>query len=143
MPARKAPKVPDPLESEVQRNGMALLRARGWVVLRRNVLAMKKGKHYVKGGETGQSDTYGTTPSGVHFELEFKRRRERPTDEQLRWLLAMNGRGRNRAVAFWVDNLDDLEQVARRVEQGWRVVYDLGPEDRPGDYHLELTEDDG
>lgn len=114
-------KPPRPLEREVQRSGIALLRGLGWTVHRRNVGAMKVGNRFVRFSEEGASDTYGVIPGIGHFELEFKRPGERPTKDQLLWLLKHNHSG---SVGFWVDNTATLEAVARAIMAGYRVVYD-------------------
>ncbi len=124
MPTRT--KVPTPLEKEIQKNGIALLRSLGWKkVFRRNVATFTadyKGKsRIIRCGEPGQSDTWGVMPDGRHFELEFKRSGERPTLDQAKWLWMMNSGGCG--VSFWVDNLDTLERVARHLMDGGRIVY--------------------
>jgi hypothetical protein len=117
--------------------------ARGFVVLRRNVTTVKFKDRYVNFGQRGQADLYGKTPEGaglpggVHVEIEVKRPGERPTQAQVDWLVKMNGRGRDRSVAFWADNLPSLVRIVDAVLGGARVVYDLGPGSEPGDFHLE------
>ncbi len=142
MPGRT--KIPVPLEKEVQKSGIALLRALGWTVFRRNVgfsVATHKGKkRAIRYGDPGQSDTWGTLPDGRHFELEFKRPGKRPTLDQARWLWMMNSG--DYGVAFWVDNTGTLERVARHLMAGGRIRY-LDQDGRqypdgwsPGDYDL-------
>ena len=137
--ARRRNALPVPLERDIQKAGVALLKARGWKVFRRNVggiLKLANGQR-VRMGEKGQADDYGKTPQGWHFELEFKRPGQRPRVEQRDWLLYMNGSGCDRSVAFWVSSLSDLLQVATRIEQGWRVVYDDPLTSRIAEYHIE------
>lgn len=137
MPKAKAPRQPVPLERDVQAQMRAWLVAHGCVVHRRSVAGARKmpDGSVMTLGQTGQADLWGKLPDGRHFELEVKRPGNRPTQAQVDWLTAMNGRGRDRSVAFWADSLADVEQVFRRVMDGWRVVYDHNP--RPGDYRLE------
>lgn len=116
---------PAPPEAEVQKSAMAVLESLGWVVHRRNVMAMRgehKGKRwFVRNGEPGQSDLYGMTPAGFHFECEIKRHGEWPRPDQIAWLRRMNGIGGS--VAFWVDNTRDLEEVARHVMRGGKIEF--------------------
>jgi hypothetical protein len=112
-------------ESKVQAAAIAMLRSFGCVVHRRNTGAMEashKGKRrFVRFSEKGAADVYAITPAGYHLEVEIKRRGERPTLDQVNWLIAHNGIGG--AAAIWVDNTDTLARVYRHIEAGGRVVY--------------------
>jgi hypothetical protein len=115
-----------PLEKEIQKPGIAYLKSLGWDVNRRNVGAFtvqgKTGvKRFIRANSPGQSDTWGTTPDGRHFELEFKRPGKEPTALQFEWLQKMNARPST--VAFWCDNTATLERVARHVMAGGGVEY--------------------
>ena len=117
-------KSPAPLEKEVQRGSIAILRALGWTVFRRNV-GMMVGKHKgkdwaVRFAEPGQSDLWGIMPDGRHFEAETKRIGKEPTEKQLAWLKARNG---PHCVAFWFDSTRVLERVARHLASGGGVEY--------------------
>lgn len=121
----RAKKPPSPLEKEVQKNGIILLRSLGWAVHRRNVGIMKwkdkKGStRMFRMNEAGMSDTWGMLPDGRRFELEFKRSGKRPSAEQLAWLKSQNG---PHCVAFWVDNTETLSRVAIYLGAGHSVVY--------------------
>ena len=110
-----------PRESEVQKSGIAILKALGWKVWRRNVGGMTDRKgHFIRFGEPGMSDTWGITPDGRHFEIEFKRLGQKPSRVQFAWLRHMNGGG---PVSFWVDNTDDLQFVADMITRGYYVRY--------------------
>lgn len=114
-------KKPTPSESEVQRNGIAYLKAMGWKVWRRNVGRMKNSSgKLISFGEPGMSDCWGITPDGRHFELEFKREGKRPTKAQLAWLKSMNT---GCTPAWWVDNTATLQRVAEFIADGYSVRY--------------------
>lgn len=118
-----------PLERQVQKSGIALLRAMGWRVWRRNVSAfatVSNGKRrYIQNGEPGMSDTWGFLPDGRHFELEFKRHGEKLTAAQLTWLRSVNG---PLSPAIWVDNTRTLQVVAEALQNGAIVRYGDGCE---------------
>lgn len=110
-------------ESEVQKEGSAWLKGQGCQVFRRNTGGMynAKGK-FVRFSEKGASDTWIITPSGVHGEVEWKRDKERPTLDQVLWLLKTNGHGHS--FSFWVDNIRTLQAVYRAVvNQGCKIQY--------------------
>ncbi len=123
MPAKT--KLPKPLEKEIQKNAVKLLRSLGWEIHRRNVSAFggthKGKKWFVRSGEPGQADLFGKLPDGRHAEIEIKRPDERPTLDQARWLWANNRS--DHEVSFWVDNLDTLERVARHLMGGGKILY--------------------
>lgn len=112
-------------ERQVQADAIKMLQGFGCVVHRRNVGAMSgehKGKSWhVRFSEKGASDLYAISPAGFHLECEIKRLGERPSLDQVKWLIAHNGIGG--AAAFWVDNVRTLELVYRHIESGGRVVY--------------------
>ena len=125
MPRTRKPKPYAPLESEVQKSGIALLRGLGWECHRRNVSATrwtdKKGNERLfKTNAAGMADTWGTMPDGRRFELEFKRPGKHPTAKQLAWLKSQNG---PHCCAFWVDNNRTLQMVAEALMGGGRIWY--------------------
>lgn len=110
-----------PPEREVQKSGIAILKAMGWRVWRRNVGGMAdKAGNFIRFNEPGMSDTWGITPDGRHFELEFKRHGQKPTEAQLAWLKTMNGRHH---VSFWVDSTAELVRAAVMINEGGVVIY--------------------
>lgn len=115
-----------PRESEIQHNGLVFLRSLGWHVHRRNTGAAhatyRGRERLVRFSEPGASDVWGVIPSqsGRHVEVEFKRPGEKPAFKQVLWLREMN---RITGSAFWCDNLDTLERVARHIDAGGQVVY--------------------
>jgi hypothetical protein len=115
----KLPPIP---ESEVQRNGMAWLRSQGCQVYRRNTGGMYDARgNFVQFSERGACDSWAISPAGIHLEVEWKRFGERPTLDQVLWLLKTNGHGHS--ASFWVDNLATLERVYRHVAKGGRIAY--------------------
>lgn len=110
-------------ESEVQAEGSAWLKGQGCQVYRRNTGGMYDAKgNFVRFSEKGASDTWIITPAGVHGEVEWKRLGERPTLDQVLWLLKTNGHGHS--FSFWVDNTDTLKAVYRAVvNDGCKIVY--------------------
>jgi hypothetical protein len=117
------PRTTTPTEAEIQKSGIAILKALGWLVWRRNTGAMS-GSHggkkwFVKFGEKGMADTWGFTPDGRHCEIEFKRPGKRPTEAQLAWLKLTNRFG----VSFWVCNTSSLVAIAKAVAEGRRIRY--------------------
>lgn len=92
-----------PREADIQKAIIQWARAHGIAIFRRNVGGAKlTGGRFVRFAEPGQSDLYGWTPSGKHFELEVKRPGQKPTVEQQAWLIWCA----EAAYAQWVDNLD-------------------------------------
>lgn len=119
----RKPKVPKPLESEVQGPGIKLMNSMGWTMFRRNVGKFKtKGGGFFRAAEPGQSDTYGWIPSQGcrHAEVEFKRPGERPTRLQVGWLLKCHQAG---AVAFWADDTATLTSVISHINRGGEIRY--------------------
>lgn len=132
---RRRPKAYHPPEREVQKSGIAILKAMGWRVYRRNVGGMTdKAGQFIRFGEPGMSDTWGITPDGRHFELEFKRYGERPSEVQLAWLKDMNDNKSNGPVSFWADSTEVVQKVAQLIDQGCTVEY----RDDRGAYRLWL-----
>lgn len=125
MPRTKTPKAPVIPEAKVQADAIAMLKGFGCVVHRRNTGALSaeyKGKsRFVRFSEKGSADVWAIMGNGNHLELEVKRLGERPSLDQVNWLIEHNGVGR--AVAFWIDNTKTLERVYRHVEAGGRIVY--------------------
>jgi hypothetical protein len=126
MPRTRKFKPYVPLEREVQKSGIALLRGLGWECHRRNVSATrwvdKKGNNRLfKTNAAGMADTWGTMPDGRRFEIEFKRPGKRPTAKQLAWLKSQNG---PHCCAFWVDSTCVLEKVARHLMNVGTIFYD-------------------
>jgi hypothetical protein len=128
---------PPPLEKDVQSESLGLLKSNGIEAFRRNVMAMggeHKGKRwFVRAGEPGMSDIWGIIPGTLtrqaagawkglprHFEAECKRLGERPTLEQVLWLIRMNDLT---GAAFWFDSTEVLVKVMRCLIAGGRVVY--------------------
>jgi hypothetical protein len=102
---------------------MAWMKSQGSQVYRRNTGGMYNDKgQFVRFSEKGASDTWIITPAGIHGEVEWKKSGERPTLEQVLWLLKTNGPGHN--FSFWVDNIETLKAVYRAVvNQGCRISY--------------------
>jgi hypothetical protein len=125
MPPTRTPKPPVIPEREVQANAIRILAAYGCKVHRRNTgatTAEYKGKsRFIRYSEPGSADLWFLTSDGVHGELEVKRLGERPSLDQVKWLMEHNGIGR--AVAFWVDNTATLDRVMGHVLTGGRIVY--------------------
>lgn len=121
-PRAASPEVP---EAKVQVTAIAMLKSFGCVVHRRNTGARVenyKGKsRLIRFSEKGSSDVWAITPAGYHLELEIKRRGERPSLDQVNWLIEHNGIGG--AAAFWIDNVATLARVYQHIEAGGRVVY--------------------
>jgi hypothetical protein len=118
----KAWKPPVPLEREIQRNGIKLLKMLGWTVHRRNTgtfFATYKGKErLIRSGTPGMADTWGVMPDGRRFEIEFKRPGNRPTELQLAWLKSQNNA---HCAAFWVFETGHLELYAKLLMNGANV----------------------
>lgn len=129
-----------PNETDQVRTAIRWFQAHGHQAFRRNVALAKFGDSFVQLEKPGRADIYGWLDNGWHFECEWKLPGNRPTPKQLEWLLATNGRGINRAFAFWCDNLDTLALIIRHVRQGARIVFDTGPKSKPGDFHLQYPE---
>lgn len=117
--------LPTAPESAVQSTCRSILEAHGCRVERRNtglwkIVDEKTGKtRYVRFGEPGAADLFGILPGGRHFELEVKRKDERPRLDQVRWLRAAN----RWAPAFWVDDPDTLRKVLPALIEGAVVEY--------------------
>lgn len=122
---RLKPGMPVAPESDVLATCRGTLESHGCRVERRNTGAWKiiderTGKaRWVRFGEPGGADLFGCFPDGRHFELEVKRKDERPRLEQVRWLRSAN----RWAPAFWVDSDDALRRILPALIEGARVVY--------------------
>lgn len=118
----KFPAIP---ESQVQATAISMLGWWGFVVHRRNTGAItpeyKGKKRFVRFSEPGASDLWCVTQAGIHWEIEIKRKGERPSLDQVRWLIRHNGIGGS--VAFWIDDTGDLERIYRHIEAGGRIEY--------------------
>ena len=127
----KATSLPRPRESAIQREALAYLASQGIRAFRRNVVAVKaeyKGKRrIIRAGSPGQSDIWGIFATddgtGRHFEAECKRPGERPTLDQVWWLLRMNA---ITGAAFWFNSVPMLDKVMRCLMLGGRVEYHAG-----------------
>jgi len=124
------PKTPKPLEKEIQRNGIKLLKFLGWTCHRRNT-GMTRATYggrtrVIRYGEPGMADIFGKLPDGRSFELEFKRPGNRPTRRQFDWLKSQNS---EHCVAFWVDDVQTLEIIAKRLMRGFRIWWDDDDDD--------------
>ncbi|WP_165250173.1 hypothetical protein [Paludisphaera soli] len=115
--------LPPAPEADVLASCRDLLRAKGCRVERRNtgkfVLPGSKRSRVFRAGEPGAADLFGCFPDGRHFELEVKRKDERPRLEQVRWLREANRWG----PAFWVDSTAWLERILPALLDGAIVEY--------------------
>lgn len=110
-------------EGEVQSKCIGTLESYGLEVHRRNVTRVP----FVKGGKTywmwfneaGMSDLWTILPGGLHLEVEVKAPGERPTDEQMDWLVRTNLRG---GVGIWTDCPEYLRTCIGLILSGHRVV---------------------
>lgn len=124
---------PRPLEREIQHNAIIRLESLRCVVRRRNtgaVRATHKGRErLVRFSEVGASDLTGYTPPPPGwpwwrpFDAECKRPEERPTLDQIEWLVRTNALT---GAAFWFDSVEILERVMACLMQGGRVEYLTG-----------------
>lgn len=107
-------------EREVMADVMKILRAWGIPHQRQNTGGFRNNSgQYVACGATGNADITATLPgSGRRLEIEVKRPGKRPTEAQLRRMREHNAAG---AVAFWVDNAEDLPHALGAILTGARV----------------------
>lgn len=141
--ARKAPPA---REASLQKSGIQFLKDHGIWAYRRNTGAFAAEYHgqrrFLRFAEPGQADVWGILPDGRHIEVEFKRKGQRPTLAQARWLLSCN----IRCPAFWVDNLDALETTIKAILRGAKIAYRVdqrkyGDEWGPSsDYNIEFAD---
>ena len=128
-------KLPRERESKVLRSVMIRLRHRfGIRLFRRNIGAIREGDRFVRFGRAGESDLWGIDPGGAHWEIEVKRPGGKPTPKQITWLREMHGLG---CVAFWGDNVSDIERVAEAILSGGRVVWE------DNDFYIEMPRLEG
>lgn len=106
-----------PLETDVQTSVLRLLAIHPKVAWRFRMNtggAWFKGQ-FVKFGFTGMADITGQLRDGRRLEIEVKRPGEHPTDDQKRFIDAVNGAGGvafvARSVADVMDALDALDRV--------------------------------
>ncbi len=127
-----AAKAGTPKEAEIQKQCMARLRKMGVMVWRRNVATMMgeyKGKtRVIRAGTKGMSDLWGLLPvdcmrPGLHLEFETKRPGNHPSLDQTLWLRQTN---EITGASFWADSPDVVEEVAKALMAGGRVVYHEG-----------------
>lgn len=115
-----ATRLPRERESKIQRSGIVRLGRLGIKLWRRNVASFTVEDRFIRCAEAGQADTWGLDSRGRHWEVEWKRPGNRPTEKQLAWLKEMTRRG---AVAFWADSVLVAERVAEAILAGGRVVW--------------------
>lgn len=114
--------IPQPKEAEVLAAVVACLRIYGVQVERQNTGAgTNPSGRLVRFGRKGNADLTGTLPGGRRIEVEVKAPGKRPRPEQLRRLIEHNAQG---AVAFWCDDARQVNQIIRRIHDGWRVEID-------------------
>lgn len=117
-------KPPVPLEKEIQKNIMEVIRYLGMEPYRRNVAAMTaeyKGKRrFIKAGEPGQSDLWCILPDGRHAEIEVKRPGEKPNENQTAWLRKTN---KLTGASFWSDDPKGAHYVLLALMEGKRIKY--------------------
>lgn len=115
------------LPKERERKIQASIRIRlgylGINLYRRNVALVRTGDGRRFSVEApGRADLYGwEIKTGRHWEIETKRPGNKPTPLQLGWLKEATRLG---AVAFWADNCNDTETVARAILAGGRIVWE-------------------
>lgn len=116
-----------PLERDVLRACLALIRLHGLDIERQNTGATKvdgkdgKPDRWLKFGKPGNSDLAGMLPDGRAIHIEVKRPGKRPTPKQLERLLKTNRLG---GVGMWCDDVSILERAIPRLLQGWRIDMD-------------------
>lgn len=118
------------LEAPVLHSVIVQLGSIGIELWRRNVVAFKIGKRFVRCAEPGQADLWGVDyrPNGQcqgpiwarHWEIEVKANGKRPSLAQILWLKRMTRLG---CVAFWGDNVDTIFRVAQSVMDGGRIAW--------------------
>lgn len=124
-------KPPPPRESKVQRAIVVRLSRLGVRLWRRNVGALTDARgNHVRFAAPGQSDLWGVDRSGRHWEVEVKRKGNKPTEKQLAWLKEMTARG---CVAYWADCPNIAERVAEAILRGGRIAWREGV-----DYDVEV-----
>jgi len=121
-PRKAAPRL---LESAVQKAVLQVLKDAGVWHMRVNTGAVAigqgSGRRFVRFSEKGAADILFRLPRGdlgVMAWTEIKRPGERPTAEQLAWLLAQQRGG---AVAFWSDNAATFRDLLNCLLAGGRV----------------------
>ena len=133
----KTPKLPVPLESEILRGVLDLLKAMNIPASRSNAgggyRLGKGGKpQLIRGAPKGWLDITGWMPcrrgpglptelDGRFLGIETKRPRERPDEHQIATMRNIN---RDGGVAFWTDDIEVCEVILRRVMSGWTVGVD-------------------
>lgn len=131
----RSPKPYRPLERELLKSVLAILKHRGIPATRLNagrtiIKDPKYGERVIRSGNKDWPDVLAAVPvrlPGLDFPiarfmgLELKRQGKRPRDGQYAVLRALNAAG---AIGAWVDNVNDAEQLLDRVQQGWRVEID-------------------
>lgn len=111
-----------PREAETARLLVDWLTRRGLAVHRRNVAVFpaeyQGRRRWIRCGAKGQSDYWFLMCSGRHVELEVKRPGERPTLDQIAWLLATNARG---GLGLWVSSLETLQRIMPILWNGGHI----------------------
>lgn len=108
---------PAPPEAEVQRAILDTLRFLGVDCWRANtgaVAAEHKGRsRFVRFGVKGQSDILGILPgSGRFLAIEVKRPGNRPTADQVAFLMRVNDAG---GIAFWATSARTVEHAIKAL----------------------------
>ena len=110
----KAPKLPAPPESEIQRNCLAILRRYAVLAWRNNSRVFEvpgKGgrrRHMRMGLGKGSADLVGILPGGRFLAVECKKPGELPTGDQVAWLASVNAQG---GFGCWIDDTADLVRI--------------------------------
>lgn len=129
-------RVPKPLESEIQKTAMAILKQRGILHFRSNAgvgwRENKDGtKRPVRAAPKDFPDLIGVAPrswgrnAGAFIGAEAKREGEHPREGQLAILRQINESG---GLGFWFDSVADFEHALDRFSQGWSVTIDASGE---------------
>jgi hypothetical protein len=115
-------KAPVPTEAEIQKSILAVLRFHGVHAWRQNTGAFAgeyKGRsRFIRFGVKGQADIVGLLgptfgrDAGRMIAVEVKRPGNRPTPEQVRWLIEINDAG---GFAFWATSAQTVDHAVRAV----------------------------
>lgn len=132
-------KVPKPLEAEIQRAILDVLRFHGVECWRANTGAFA-GEHkgrsrFVRFGEKGQSDILGMIgPNARFLAIEAKRPGNKPTLDQILFMQRINAAG---GFAFWATSAQTVDHAVRAVLLNPELRVEMGE-----DGSMDLTDEE-
>lgn len=108
-PTRKKKPTTEPItESQLQASIIKLLRKHGYIVLRTNAGLINIDGRWINLGEKDRADLHACGPGGLFIAIEVKRKGNKPTPGQLKYLEEVKATG---GFAFWADDIKTVKEM--------------------------------